>query len=181
MQMLYHCNFGAPLLGAGAEVVVPAETIVPRNDWAAEGVGHWSTYSAPTAGMPERVYFYRLYADADGQTQVLLKDGKAARAVTLQWNAQQLPCFSLWKNESAIEEGYVTGLEPGTNYPNPRSFEAKQGRVVQLAPGASHRMQLALTFHDTPAAVAQAEAAVQAIRADRPTKLFERPQPEWCA
>jgi hypothetical protein len=31
MQMLYHVNFGPPLLGAGAEVVAPVDEIVPRD------------------------------------------------------------------------------------------------------------------------------------------------------
>ena len=35
MQMLYHCNFGTPLLAARAELVMPSQRVVPRNDWAA--------------------------------------------------------------------------------------------------------------------------------------------------
>ena len=54
MQMLYHTNFGTPLLEAGAEVVAPVDVVVPRNDWAAEGVGHWSTYSEPTRRLNDR-------------------------------------------------------------------------------------------------------------------------------
>ncbi len=122
MQMLYHCNFGTPLLTAGAEVVVPAEIVVPRNEWASAGVGHWSTYSEPTPNMEERVYFFRMLADANDQTQALLRSADGRRGVCLYWNVKQLPCFTLWKNETAEQDGYVTGLEPGTNFPNPRSF-----------------------------------------------------------
>jgi hypothetical protein len=57
-----------------------------------------------------------------------------------------LPCFTLWKNQGGLADGYVTGLEPGTNYPNPRSFEETQGRVVPLAPQASVTFDLAIEY-----------------------------------
>jgi hypothetical protein len=41
----------------------------------------------------------------------------------LRWNRRELPCFTLWRNSAAVEDGYVTGLEPGTNFPNFKGFE----------------------------------------------------------
>jgi hypothetical protein len=181
MQMLYHCNFGAPILGAGAELVAPAAEVVPRNDWAAEGAGHWSTFTEPTAGMPERVYLMKLRAGADKQTMALLKDARGERGVSLAWDVDQLPCFTLWKNETSLQDGYVTGLEPGTNFPNPRSFETEKGRVVKLAPGASHQMSVRVTYHDSAESIGKAEAMIAALQGNQATKLFEQPQPDWCA
>jgi hypothetical protein len=181
MQMLYHWNFGLPLLGAGAEVVAPAETIVPRNAWAAEGAGHWSTYSEPKAGMPERVYFLKLYADDTFQTQALLKNHTSEQGVSLRWDVRELPYFSLWKNEIAVDDGYVTGLEPATNFPNPRSFEGSKNRVVRLAPGESYAMRLGLTYHATASEVDDAQSTIRAIQAGRPATLHDQPTPDWCA
>ena len=56
--------------------------------------------------------------------------------MSLVHNVKQLPCYSVWKNTTASADGSVTGLEPGTNFPNPRSFEGQKGRVLKLAPGA---------------------------------------------
>ncbi len=181
MQMLYHCNFGPPLLGSGAEIAIPAETVVPRNAWAAESVGHWSTFSEPAAGIPERVYLVKPCADQEGETRVLLKNPQARRGVSLTWNVAQLPYFTLWKNETALNDGYVTGLEPGTNFPNPRQFETQHNRLVRLAPGATHEMRIGFSYHESAAAVEQAEAAVKAIQGDRAPELFDQPQPTWCA
>lgn len=181
MQMLYHCNFGAPLLGAGAEVMVPAEQVVPRNDWAAEGIGHWSTFSEPTAGMPERVYLMKPLADDQGQTRALLRSAQGKRGVSLHWDVESLPCFTLWKNETSLADGYVTGLEPGTNFPNPRSFETEQGRVMKLAGGAEHEMNVAFRFHGDASAVAEQEASIKAIQGTKPPELSDRPLPGWCA
>jgi galactose mutarotase-like enzyme len=181
LQMLYHCNFGAPLLGAGAEVVVPAERIVPRNDWAAAGLGHWSTYSAPTPGMTERVYFMRMLADKQQRTLALLRSSDGQRGVSVHWNAAQLPCFSLWKNETALEDGYVTGLEPGTNFPNPRRFETDQGRVVRLGPRQSYKMTLDIQAHVSPADLQPIVDRIATIQQGRSPELVDRPDPLWCA
>jgi hypothetical protein len=181
MQMLYHCNFGAPLLGAGAEVLLPAERVVPRNEWAAAGLGHWSTYSAPTPGMTERVYFMRMLADDQRQTLALLRSADAQRGVSLHWNAEQLPCFSLWKNETSLQDGYVTGLEPGTNFPNPRTFEGEKGRVIRLAAAASHTMTLRIAIHEAAAAVQTATEQIRAIQRGRAPELVKSPDPQWCA
>ena len=181
MQMLYHTNFGPPLLEAGAEVLAPVKEAVPRNDWAAEGVGHWSTYSEPTAGMPERVYLMKLNSTTEGETQVLLRNETATRGVSLDWNVAQLPYFTLWKNETALADGYVTGLEPGTNFPNPRTFEGEQGRVVKIAGGETYSMKLGLAVHEDAASVEQAEAFIAKVQGDRKPTLHDTPQPNWCA
>lgn len=181
MQMLYHCNFGAPLLGAGAEVLLPAETVVPRTDWAAAGLGHWSTFAEPTAGMAEQVYFFRLFADAADRTQALLKSANGQRGVSLSWNVKQLGCFTLWKNENSLQDGYVTGLEPGTNFPNPRSFETAKGRVIKLGGGETHTMQVGVTLHADAAGVTAAEREISRLQGGRQTKLLTAPDPEWCA
>ncbi len=44
----------------------------------------------------------------------------------------------------AESDGYVTGLEPGTGFPNPRSFEEEKGRIVNLAAGESREFLLAI-------------------------------------
>ena len=47
--------------------------------------------------------------------------------MSIKFNKRQLPCFTLWKNRQAAVDGYVTGLEPATNYPNPKPFEKEKG------------------------------------------------------
>ena len=144
MQLLYHVNLGPPLLGAGAEVVAAVEELAPRDAAAVPDVPTWNRYDAPQAGRGEQVHFARLRADAAGRATALLVAPGGERAAALSWTAPTLPCFTLWKNQGGLADGYVTGLEPGTNYPNPRSFEESQGRVVTLAPGASVRFELAI-------------------------------------
>ena len=181
IQMLYHVNFGLPLLDAGSRVVVPAKTVVPRNARAASGIKTWDSYAAPEPAWEEMVYFLELNADDAGQTRTLLKNAHGTRGVSLVFSKQQLPWFSLWKNTTAAADGYVTGLEPGTNFPNPRTYEGEQGRVVKLAPGGKQLFDITLEIHTTAAEVKAAETAVAKIQAGKEPKIFTEPQPGWCA
>ena len=181
MQMLYHVNFGLPLLDGGSRIVVPAKTVVPRNAHAASGIGSWDSYAAPQPGYEEMVYFFDLHAAEDGQTRTLLKNAHSTRGASLVFNKKQLPCFTVWKNTSGEPDGYVTGLEPGTNFPNPRTFETEKKRVVKLGPGQKQTFDLTMEFHGSPEEVAAAEGAVTKIAAGRRPQVMDKPLPEWCA
>jgi hypothetical protein len=180
-QMLYHVNFGLPLLDGGSRVVVPVKTLVPRNARAASGIKSWDSYSAPEPGFEEMVYFFDLHADGSGQTRTLLKNAHATRGVSLVFNKLQLPCFTVWKNTTGEPDGYVTGLEPGTNFPNPRTFETAKNRVVKLAGGQSQVFDLTLEVHGSAQEVSAAEAAVAKIQAGREAQIHPQPLPDWCA
>ena len=143
-QLLYHINFGPPLLGEGARTIVAAEEVVPRTPDAAAELDQWDRMPAPEAGVPERVYFFRPRSDRDGWSRAALVAADESLAATISFQTSTLPCFSLWKNPTALADGYVTGLEPATNYPNPRGFEEEQGRVVHLEPRGRVSFQVEL-------------------------------------
>ena len=180
-QMLYHVNFGQPLLDAGSQFVAPIKTVVPRNEHAAAGLVSWQSYPAPQAGYEEQVYFLHLLGDEKGKTQTLLKNAHGTSAVRMEFNLQQLPVYTVWKNPTALEDGYVTGLEPGTNLPNPRSYEGEQGRVVKIGGGKSHSLALSLTFLNDAAEIDKVEANIAKLQGATEPQVYDNPQPGWCA
>lgn len=180
-QMLYHINLGAPILGEGASVVCPAVEVCPRNDHAATGIKKWSQYAGPTNGFVEQAYFMKLAADDKGQTCALLKNAAGDKGVSIHFNIKQLPYFIIWKNTAATEDGYVTGLEPATNFPNPRSFEEKQDRVIKLAPRATYDIDLALQFHPDSASVEAVEKSISDLASATDAKVHATPQANWCS
>jgi hypothetical protein len=179
MQLLYHVNLGPPLLGAGAEIVAAIDELAPRAAAAAADIPTWNRYDAPRAGRGEEVHFARIRPDAAGLASALLVAPGGSQAAGLSWRADTLPCFALWKNQGGLADGYVTGLEPATNYPNPRSFEEAQDRVVPLAPGEQVRFELALE-HLAGERLAAARAAIAALAAAPPT-IHAQPRPDWAA
>jgi len=171
MQMLYHINVGEPLLAAGDRIVAPTSTIELAGEGKKGGnteggstesgnVEGWDLVGPPVAGKPEQCFFMELLADNTGQTQVLLKNAVGTAGTVVEFNTRSLPYFTLWKNEAASADGYVTGLEPATNFPNPRSVEAQHGRVVSLAPGETWSAQLQVSRLNTAGEVEAAEEAI---------------------
>ena len=141
-EILYHCNFGRPLLEEGSTVLTAVKQITPFNDRAAEGLATYNQYAGPQPGFIEQVYNIVPLADTNGQTLAMLQNSRKDRAVSIEWAPKELPCFTVWKNTVAEQEGYVTGLEPGTNYAYNRKIERQFGRVQKLAPNAEHHVTL---------------------------------------
>ena len=142
---------------------------------------NWDSYLAETPGFEEQVYFATLHAEDDGSTMSLLKNAHGTRGAVLKFNAKQLPCFTVWKNTTAIEDGYVTGLEPGTNYPNPRTFEGEKGRVIKLPGNGSTTLGLDFEYCTSEEAVGAAEATVKRLQQKSEPRVHKTPQPEWCS
>ena len=176
LQVLYHWNFGPPLLGEGARFAAPFRSVAPRDEVSARSLDGFGTYGPPAPGSAEEVYFFELLGEGpEGRTLAMLRDREGVRAVVLRFTTAQLPRFTLWKATGGLKDGYVTGLEPATNYPNPKPFERARGRVVALAPGGKHVAEVSLEVLDSAQAVADAEAEIRAIQARGGPQIHRRP------
>ena len=162
--------------------MLPVGKMAPRDAVAAAQPGPSGT---PTArrrpGSAEACSSSTWPADAAGRTQALLHNAAGDQGVSLKFNKKQLPCFTLWKNRQAAADGYVTGLEPATNFPNAKSFEKEQGRVAVLAAGQSRDFEITVEVHPDAQSVAAAAGAVEKISRGGSPKVFDRPNPEWSA
>jgi hypothetical protein len=166
MQVLYHWNFGPPFLEPGARFVAPIKTLTPRDPRAVEGLEHHDAYGPPEPGSTEQVYFYELLArNADNETTLaMLRNPTGEKAVVLRFHRDQLPCFTLWKNTAGRRDGYVTGLEPATNFPNPRPFEKARNRVVTLAVDGRFVVETILEVLTTTESVAVVESEIERLQ-----------------
>jgi len=181
LELLYHINFGTPLLEPGAKVVLPVAKAAPRDDVAARDTAHWDVYDPETPGSTEAVFFFDLAADQQGETRAVLRNRAGDQGVSLRFNKQELPCFTLWKNRQSAADGYVSGLEPAINFPNPKSFEKEQGRVAALEPGRSRSFTIEVEAHDGAAAVGAAEEAVAQLQHGVGPEILDAPDPAWSA
>jgi hypothetical protein len=174
-QVIYHANYGPPLLEKNARFVSAVQRVTPLNAHAAKGVQGYERYVGPTPGFVEQVYCLHPYADASGRTKILLQNAQGNRAVTMAFAIAQLPYVTLWKNTTALEEGYVTGLEPGTGFPFNRRMERKFGRVPKLKAGEARPFVIDYAVLADAQAVAGAVAEIDRIRAGRPTTVDPEP------
>jgi hypothetical protein len=174
-ELLYHINVGPPFLEAGSRFVCPFEAMAPRDARAAEDIETYQSFLGPTAGYDEQVYFFQPRGDEHGRTTALLHNAAADRGFSVEFNLAELPCFSLWKCTQPEADGYVTGLEPGTNFPNFKGFERVQGRVRRLAAGERFAAELSIGIHDSPEAVASIVERIDAAQGSTAPHIHAAP------
>lgn len=174
-QMLYHANYGKPLLEEGARFVAPLAEVTPYNANAARDVKTYDTFRGPTPGYVEQVYLFKPLADTKGDTLLLLQNRAGDRGTSLRYSLKELPYLTLWKNTGAAADGYVIGIEPGTNYPNRRMVERKAGRVPKLEGGGRYEMTVEYGVHVGTSEVKRVVGQIGRIQGDRGTKLNATP------
>lgn len=178
VMLLHHWNFGPPVVDAGSRFYVSHQRMAPRNHHAAQQVSGWDTMPAAKAGSEETVYFFEPAADAESRATAMACSDDHSRAVSLSWNPETLPCFTLWRNPVDSADGYAAGLEPGTCFPNGRSHENRVGRTRQLLAGESHRVEVQVTgWMEQAEQLRQKIGEVQNLSAS--ATRFDRPQAEF--
>jgi len=180
MQMLYHFNIGQPLLRAGTQITAPVRAVAPQTKVAAkEGVETWNIIPPPRPESAEQVFGLDLTADNAGETHVLVSGLANDEAVRLRFNKRTLPCLTVWRNTPAESDGYVLGIEPGTNYPNPRTFEQQHGRAITLKSGEQWRASVAATWYADAGSIAEEVKAIAAIQESRRPEILAQPRADW--
>lgn len=175
-QMLYHINYGATLLEEGAQMRAPYVRVAPRDPRAAEGIATHGDYGPSQVGFAEQAYFYQLQgAPETGETVAMLRNAAGDQASVLRYTLADFPAFTLWKNTAGQADGYVTGLEPATCYPNTRRFERSKGRVISLAAGEARTTRICIEALDCPDGVAAVEAEIAQLQASVSPTVHPQP------
>jgi Domain of unknown function (DUF4432) len=163
-QIIYHANFGPPLLEEGSTFAAAVERVTPFNQHAAKDVASYAHYQGPRLGFIEQVYCLYPKSDRAGRALIMLRNKARDKAVSMKFATGELPFVTLWKNTNALKEGYVTGLEPGTGFPNNRRIERKFGRVPKLPPGGTFKASIDVTVHATSNEVAEVSNRIEALQ-----------------
>ncbi|MFH1743585.1 MAG: aldose 1-epimerase family protein [bacterium] len=175
MEIIYHLNFGRPLLEEGSRFVAPLDRITPRDTRAVEGIADAFLYGPPQPNYIEQVYFLKPRATNSGQTEVFLRNAGGDTGVSMKYSTNALPCLTLWKNTTSEADGYVTGIEPGTNYPNNRKIERKNGRISVLKPGEKRDFSLGFEIALDEESVNAIEARIKQIQGSYVAELDLEP------
>lgn len=174
-QIIYHSNFGTPILEKDARFIAPLKSVSPFNDYAQKGLDNWNVYGAPQKDFDEMVFNLVPKADANGKTLAAVINSKGDKGASIEFDTHQLPMLTMWKNTDTLKQGYVTGIEPGTSYAYPVTIEKEQGRVKQLQPGQSTTFELTYTLLKDANAVSKAEQRVQQIQGEDKVSVEQKP------
>lgn len=174
-QIIYHSNFGQPILEEGAQFLAPVSEVSPFNDYAVKGLDTWRTYLAPTKNFDEMVFNLKPLADQKGQTVAALINKAGNKGVSIEFNTAQLPVLTLWKNTDTLKQGYVTGIEPGTSYAYPVTIERAQNRVKKIQPGQSISFDLTYSLLSNANQVKQTQNRIDSIQAQQKVNVVTQP------
>ncbi|MBN1421850.1 MAG: aldose 1-epimerase family protein [Planctomycetes bacterium] len=178
MELLYHINFGGPVLEPGSRLCLPFRAMSARDPRALAGLSRFDRFGPPESGFAEQVYFFAPKpARRTRESIALLRNARGDRGVSVAFPVEGLPWFSLWKNTASRENGYVAGLEPATDLPNPRAFEREKGRLVVLRPRAEHVARLRISALAARRDVAAAEREIRTIQGRERPRIHPRIDP----
>ena len=146
LMILYHCNFGWPLLSPDSEMTSPSTNIKPRDAAAEPGIHNWNRFDKSTPGYAEQVFFH--YLDkSEKPLAASLVNKKLGFGVELSFDSRTLPVLTEWKQMGHGE--YVLGIEPGNSLPIGRVKARELSDLKMLAPDES--VTFSLGFKIIPA------------------------------
>jgi hypothetical protein len=140
-MLLYHLNFGWPLLSEDTILRLPDGTVTsPRDDEAAKGISAAKMFTSPVSGYAEQCFYHDM---PQGDVTAELYNQRLRFGVKISWNTRELPHFTQWKMTGEGE--YVCGIEPGTCKVLGRAAERDAGRLMTIEPGDYRRHRVTIT------------------------------------
>lgn len=133
-MMLYHMNFGFPILSENSRILLDSQEVTPTTRDAC--VETCRELLPPQDTEHCEVFIHDLKADDQGWCRATLLNEGLGLAAHIRFEKERLPYLVEWKNMSA--QDYVLGLEPATY--DPRLPYSRQAQL--LAPGEQAVLRL---------------------------------------
>lgn len=149
LMVLYHMNFGFPVLSADSELVAPFEESVPRDEEAEKDGMNFVRFQGPTAGYKERVFFHKLKRVEGSKTFTAIVNKNFENrilGVVVKWDLEQMPYLTEWKMMG--QGDYVLGIEPGNCYPVGRKGAERRGELQYIEPLEKRKFDLEISIFD---------------------------------
>ena len=133
VQILYHCNFGFPVVSPDTELWIETEKSEPRDEGADTGFDRHTLFETPTPGYAEQVFLHQPRADDKGYSRAALVNRAMSFGAYVRFRKEELPRMVEWK---MMGQGtYVVGLEPNNCGVSGRGLEREAGTLQFLEPG----------------------------------------------
>lgn len=152
-MILYHCNFGWPLVDEGADILWKGSWQSPGPDSPDKLFREGNNFRQCPPPLDkhnasgEEVAFIDVAADAEGLCTCGLHNSKLGLAIALRFQKKQLPWLTNWQHWGKGE--YITGLEPGTHPPIGQAKARQENQLIFIAPGEVRMYDLELEVFDS--------------------------------
>lgn len=154
-MMLYHFNFGFPLMGEHTRILLPEAEKRETRGSASFDLEQATKWAAPHAAVQESVYYHHLSPGTEASQQMakagiynpFFPSGERLGLlnVTLQWSQDTLPMLVQWKMPGAGD--HVLGLEPANCRVEGRQVQHSREGLPMIQPGETicYRLELNLS------------------------------------
>ena len=155
-MILYHCNFGYPLINEGTRLIWKGKCDSRGEDMDNRIFNSRRDYKK----CPPPLDSHRAGGEAGGFINVTATAGlctvgvhnpKLKLALMMRYKKSQLPWLTNWQHWGPGE--YVTALEPGTNPPIGQDRARAEKNLVYIQPGKSKTYQLDIEILTDPKAI----------------------------
>ena len=145
MMLMYHCNFGYPLLTPGSRIVKGAGEIYD-NIGSATNVEECFRVTEARDDKVEEVYCHTNVPDEKGFGYAAVINDKKELGCYIKYQMDTLPFLIEWKNMCSHD--YCVGLEPSNSYIMGRDKEREHGTLPILAPYETKDFQVYIGILD---------------------------------
>lgn len=145
-MLLYHLNFGWPLVDEGTDLLWQGSWQSPGEKSATKIFREGNNFRKCPAPLPahsgsgEEVAFIDITADESGKCVAGLYNAGLNIAVAIRFKKKELPWFTNWQHWGKGE--YVTGMEPGTHPPIGQAAARARNELIILQPGETRQYNL---------------------------------------
>ena len=146
-MLLYHCNFGYPIVSENTVLIEPDGVKVVARD--AEGdVPTHAEVQKPTHDYNEQVFYHDIPKVQGDESFASLYNQELKLGTYVKFNRSQFSKFGQWKMMG--EGDYVVGLEPANAIPEGRDVVRKRGELEMIQPGEVRTFEFEIGVIDTP-------------------------------
>ncbi|MBM3700713.1 MAG: DUF4432 family protein [Actinobacteria bacterium] len=137
LMIIYHMNFGFPLLDGTSYILGAQGKPYPITDEAAKNIDDFSKFAEPLKDFSEHVFCHDIPAGSDGYSNIaLVNEGfnsGQGLGILLKYKKETLPYLNQWKQAGCGE--YVLGLEPANCKTYGRKLAREKGELEFIEPG----------------------------------------------
>lgn len=142
LSLLYHLNFGAPLVAPGSEVRIDSAEVIASGPHAE--VPDWSSLPGPVDRTVEAVFEHRKVAVAGDRSRASIASSVHDLGVVIEWSATTLPRLHQWVFPTRGR--WALGIEPATAplFGPDRASENAGAPVVAPQQSRSHEVSITI-------------------------------------
>lgn len=145
LMILYHFNFGYPMLSKHTKLYFNSDKVTPRDDAAQKGLDIYNVIKDPSPTFDEQVFFHHSNSEKR-QGQVLVHNEELGLAVQLCFDLTVCPWLMEWK---CLKSGdYALGIEPANCHVLGRAEAKERNDLQYIKPNEKIRYDLDIQIFD---------------------------------